>query len=189
MIYLNGKMIPTLKIASLIIPISVEIYPATLTNIGENPDYKGAITEGVSGMTKYKNSTDKDELFLAFRDTSNVSQDIGFTIDLGGEQSVGVMLLRGWGDYRGVELQISTSTDDNDFSLVDTITHTSGGAQTTHYIYINDDIRYIRVIQPLQSGGMNYRFIYRSVELFAPIRTVGYKIVQRAEGDELNDTK
>ena len=175
MIYFNGKKYVSCKTISSITPETVEVYPDTLT-LEENPDYKGSIIEGVSGMSKYFYETKGDYHFLAFR--NNINSDIGFTIDLGDIKKVWKLQLRGWGDYRETELRISTSADGNSFDDIESITYNKNGEQVAYQINIDDDVRYIRVLQPLSGGGMAYRFIYRSVEVFAPAYNVRYKEVE-----------
>lgn len=66
MIYLNKNKIYAIKVVSSITPTDVKVYPETFV------DYEGAITDGVSGMTKYKDSTNSEEFFMAINNNQEV---------------------------------------------------------------------------------------------------------------------
>ena len=153
---------------SLITPSAVEIYPSTLLSSGSNPDYKGDFN--VSGMTEHIEATDEESFFLAFRRTSNINQDIGFTVDLGEEKEIGFVQLTGWANYLSTQFNILTSKDGAVFTQKDTITlpPVANGTQDIYRFNLKgESARYIRIIQPLQRGGMAFRFNIRGVEIFA----------------------
>lgn len=185
MIYLNGKKIPYFKITSTITPSTVEVYPASLVygtdyrsgNANIKDEYGTGFT--VDAMTDYKNSTDGEEFFFAPLLTCTTYTDIsrvGFTIDLGENQDVGIIQMRIWGVTYDVIMDAEISEDGTVFSVADTITLPPNNAQNTYQFKINNNTRYIRIaISDQQEKWWAYPFIVRSVEVFTPFHKCRYK--------------
>lgn len=186
MVYLNGNKIYRAKIASSITPTSVETYPTNLVygthyRSGNHNDQGKGFT--VEGMSEYIDSPDSEEFFFALMSGVDLTEDepgIGFTIDLGETQMVGIMQL--------YMMNIWTTTILHIYASKDGLTYSSEpkaeiNCQTTGAMYsinINEKVKCIRIVQSkAQYGGWSYRLDVKGVKIFAPMHNATLKILTK----------
>lgn len=173
-----------LKTTSRIIPVNVEPYPTRLQyGVNYRAGTENAINKrfNAASLDEYIGSDNSDQYFFALMNGIDLSEDepgIGFIIDLGSQKKVGTVQLYMPDTWTETWLCVQSSTDGANF-VNDKVFQCKMPARM-YQIPINKQVRYIRFTQlQHQTGGWNFRFVVKGIEIFTPPVDAAFKIISK----------